>query len=62
MSEPDRDFLEEARRILRGDSLLQPQIEHLRALNDSRTFWRQAATLHQQVNVVLTPPAARRSA
>ncbi len=38
----DRDYLEEALRIVRGDSLLLPQVEHLQALNDSRVYWRTA--------------------
>ena len=41
-----RNFLEEAHRIARGESMLRPEPEHLRALIDSRDFWRDAALQH----------------
>lgn len=39
----DRNYLDEAIRILKGESLLLPQVEHLQALNESRVFWRDSA-------------------
>lgn len=43
----ERNFLDEAIRILKGESLLLPQVEHLQALNESRVFWRTSALGHQ---------------
>lgn len=47
MNDEPRNFLDEAIRIIKGQSMLLPQIEHLQALNDSRIYWR-AAFLGQQ--------------
>jgi hypothetical protein len=46
MNPDDRNYLEEALRILRGQSLLQPQVEHLQALNESRIYWRTSSLGH----------------
>jgi hypothetical protein len=43
----ERNYLDEAIRILKGESLLQPEVAHLRALNESRLYWRAAALGHQ---------------
>lgn len=60
MTEP-RNYLEEAVRIARGESMLLPQIEHLRALNESRVYWRTVALGHQiQPPQTLTPQPERR--
>jgi hypothetical protein len=39
----ERNYLEEAIRILKGESLLLPEPAHLIALNESRVYWRTAA-------------------
>ena len=35
-----RNFLEEALLILRGDSMRLPELQHLIAINESRVYWR----------------------
>jgi hypothetical protein len=45
MNEP-RNYLDEALRIIKGTSLLQPQVEHLIALNESRVYWRTSSLGH----------------
>ena len=56
----DRNFLEEAIAIVKGESLLRPEPEHLEALNDSRRYWRNAALQHKPIVVEDEPKAARR--
>ncbi len=43
MNDLERNYLEEAIRILKGESILQPEPAHLAALNESRIYWRTAA-------------------
>ncbi len=57
----DRNFLEEAIHIVKGESLLLPTPEHLQALNDSRRYWRDAALAQKPVVIDDEPKAARRA-
>ncbi len=43
MNDDSRNYLEEAIRILKGESILQPEPAHLAGLNESRLYWRTAA-------------------
>lgn len=52
--------LDEASCMLRGVTMQQPELRHLRAINESRIYWREAAMTRRHVPPV--PMSPRREA
>lgn len=50
------DDLGEASLILKGSTRQEPEVRHLRALNESRLYWREAAMTRRHVPPVPLEP------